>query len=288
MEKDGESIFSIYDRFTNIINNLKALGKDYSLEEMVRKFLRVLPRSWQPKVTALTQTDLKRLTLDELYGSLLTLEMDMKVFEEDEEEDKKKRRVVAFTSVKEVSDSEESSSSDEDMAMLAKRFNKFLKKKGGRKFQKFRKEESLKKKEEVICYECNKPGHIKPDCPRLKKPQYFKKKDGKKAMVAATWSDDESSESECEEVANLCFMAIDSNSNEVSSSSNDSIEESFTKEELHDALEELHFEFKKYRSKSKEIKKLYNSLVDEHNALKIEHGKCNTHISSVKKENDAL
>ncbi|WP_375619070.1 hypothetical protein, partial [Bartonella sp. AC134YNZD] len=79
MEKGGESISSLYDRFTNIINNLKALGKTYPLEEMVRKFLRVLPRSWQPKVTALTQTDLKKLSLDELYGSLLTHEMDMKV-----------------------------------------------------------------------------------------------------------------------------------------------------------------------------------------------------------------
>ncbi|WP_375618919.1 hypothetical protein, partial [Bartonella sp. AC134YNZD] len=188
---------------TNLVKESKInmLTREYELfkmekggEKMVRKFLRVLPRSWQPKVTALTQTDLKKLSLDELYGSLLTHEMDMKVFEEDEEEDKKKRRAVAFTSVKETSESEESSSSDEDVAMPARRFNKFLKKKGGKKFQKFRnlKEESLKKKDEVIYYECNKPGHIKPNCQKLKK-QHFKKKDGKKAMVAATWSDDESS-----------------------------------------------------------------------------------------------
>ncbi|GAV85807.1 UBN2 domain-containing protein, partial [Cephalotus follicularis] len=36
-----------------------------------------------------------------------------------------------------------------------------------------------KEEKEVICYECNKPGHIRPDYPKLKK-----KKDKKKAMIA--------------------------------------------------------------------------------------------------------
>ncbi|GAV61486.1 zf-CCHC domain-containing protein/UBN2 domain-containing protein, partial [Cephalotus follicularis] len=37
------------------------------------------------------------------------------------------------------------------------------------------------KSEEIICHECNKPGHYKNDCPRLKKKEQFKKK---KAMLA--------------------------------------------------------------------------------------------------------
>ncbi|MQL85326.1 hypothetical protein Taro_017852, partial [Colocasia esculenta] len=72
---------------------------------------------------------------------------------------------------------------------------------------------------EPTCYECKKPGHIKADCPKLKKVE-FKKKDNtkkfkryKKKVMAVAWdnnsdSDSESSSSEEEEEkANLAFMA---------------------------------------------------------------------------------
>ncbi|MQL98945.1 hypothetical protein Taro_031661 [Colocasia esculenta] len=75
------------------------------------------------------------------------------------------------------------------------------------------------KKVEPICYECKKPGHIKAECPKLKKTE-FRKKDNskkfrkyKKKAMAAAWdnhsdSDSESSSSEEEEEkANLAFMA---------------------------------------------------------------------------------
>ncbi|GAV67461.1 zf-CCHC domain-containing protein/UBN2 domain-containing protein [Cephalotus follicularis] len=59
--------------------------------------------------------------------------------------------------------------------------------------QEFHQEGESSKKEEVVCYECNKPGHYKSDCPQLKKKEFTKKK---KAMVA-TWDDcDESSSDE--------------------------------------------------------------------------------------------
>ncbi|GAV84401.1 zf-CCHC domain-containing protein/UBN2 domain-containing protein, partial [Cephalotus follicularis] len=46
---DNESISDMFTRFTTIINSLKNLGKSYSNQELVRKILRCLPKSWTPK-----------------------------------------------------------------------------------------------------------------------------------------------------------------------------------------------------------------------------------------------
>ena len=43
--KEGEGIQEMFDRFNDILNGLKALGKTYSNSELVRKVLRALPKS---------------------------------------------------------------------------------------------------------------------------------------------------------------------------------------------------------------------------------------------------
>ncbi|MQL93127.1 hypothetical protein Taro_025769, partial [Colocasia esculenta] len=93
---------------------------------------------------------------------------------------------------------------------------------GGRHFKRnkdFKKPDGKEmKKGEPICYDCKKPGHIKAECPKFKKPE-FRKKDSskkfrkyKKKAMAAAWenssgSDSESSSCSDEEKANLAFMA---------------------------------------------------------------------------------
>ena len=49
----NESIASMQCRFLTITNSLNDLGKNYSNEEIMRKILRVLPKKWRPKVTAI-------------------------------------------------------------------------------------------------------------------------------------------------------------------------------------------------------------------------------------------
>ena len=100
------------------------------------------------------------------------------------------------------------------MAMISRKFRKFMRKK---KYpfkkkpykedpSKEKEKEKEKEREQPICYECKRPGHYKMDCLQLKKS--MRKKYKKKTMMA-TWSESEDSSSEKEEskVANLCFMA---------------------------------------------------------------------------------
>ncbi|KAL5577478.1 hypothetical protein UlMin_019177 [Ulmus minor] len=77
--KHDESITQMYTRFTDIINDLSSLGKEYSMSEKVRIFLRSLPKQWEAKVTAIQEAkNLSNLPLDELIGSLMTHEITMK------------------------------------------------------------------------------------------------------------------------------------------------------------------------------------------------------------------
>ncbi|KAL5556311.1 hypothetical protein UlMin_038547 [Ulmus minor] len=77
--KHDESITQMYTRFTDIINDLSSLGKEYLMSEKVRKILRSLPKQWEAKVTAIQEAkNLSTLPLDELVRSLMTHEMTMK------------------------------------------------------------------------------------------------------------------------------------------------------------------------------------------------------------------
>ena len=283
MEID-ESIPSMFTRFTNIINALKSLGKSYTNGEMVRKILRSLPKGWQPKVTAIQEAkDLNILELDELMGSLMTHEITMKSHDD---HDKKKKGIAFKSSIKEDESSEEDD--DEEFAMMARRFKKFFRK-GGQRFNQRRDDtfkknlkEEPQKKEPIICYECKKPGHIKAECPKLRKFSKDKKK-GKKAMIAAWGESDSESSSDEEsdsEVANFCLMAKEDEEilNEVSP----------TYDELQEALEDLYIELRKIGAKNTCLKKIVSSLTNELESLKSENESLKRDISNLTKERDEL
>ncbi|MQL95972.1 hypothetical protein Taro_028641 [Colocasia esculenta] len=118
-------------------------------------------------------------------------------------------------------------SSEDEEAFLSRRLQRILAKKKyqsarryfnkGKDFKKTKVKDT--KKSKPICYECKKPGHIKAECPKLKKTE-FRKNDNskkfrqyKKKAMAAAWSNDSDSDSESSsseeegEKANLAFMA---------------------------------------------------------------------------------
>ncbi|GAV72620.1 UBN2 domain-containing protein, partial [Cephalotus follicularis] len=204
MHNDG-CISDMFTRFTTIVNSLKNLGKSYSNQELMRKILRCLPRSWTPKVTAIEEAkDLSTLPLEQLLGSLMTHETTMKNHENVEV---KKKKTIALRASRQESESDD----DGDLALITSQFKKFLKSQKGKK--------ALKK----IPHNGESKKFIK---------EHSKKK---KAMVA-TWDDSDLSSSEeenDEEYVNLALMAME----EDSSGDESENEVNFTFEELQNAYE---------------------------------------------------
>lgn len=59
----------MFARFTDIVNNLKALGSDMPNTELINKILRSLPMSLEPKVTVILEAkDHTMLKPEQLIG----------------------------------------------------------------------------------------------------------------------------------------------------------------------------------------------------------------------------
>ncbi|KAK5840119.1 hypothetical protein PVK06_008995 [Gossypium arboreum] len=133
--KPEEGIKEMSDRFTHIING-KALGKAYPNKEMVKKMLNSLSTSWERKVMAIEESkDLNSLSLNELTGSLLTYEMKIN-YNAKEIKEVPKKVGVALKSTTCERNEDSSNDDDEEMAMITKRFVRYMRSNKGRQFQK--------------------------------------------------------------------------------------------------------------------------------------------------------
>ena len=295
----NESISAMFTRFTDIINGLKCLGRNYTNADLVQKVLRSLPDKWDPKVTAIQEAkDLNNLPLDELMGSLITHELTLQHRTEDEL--KKKKSIALKAAMEDVEEpSSDETLKDEQLGMLVRRFNKYMgrrnrfNKRNPRKLEigdEKDRDTNKSKDQKITCHNCKKHGHVKYQCPLLKSSD---KRKLKKAMFGA-WTDNESSSSSSSEEdkqyihANFCLMAHQED--EEQSSDYD-----FTFEELRTAFEELMSEFVKAGKRIDKLKVINDDILKEktelnnkYDSLKNDHNALNLKSETLKEENKAL
>ncbi|GKU95337.1 hypothetical protein SLEP1_g8708 [Rubroshorea leprosula] len=228
--KSEESIQDMYTRLNDIVTNLKTLGKVYPPQEVVRKVLRnlpqevvrkvlrSLPKSWEAKKMAIEESkDLNTLKLEDLIGKLMTYEIEVQGDGGVEIVEKKKKDVAFKVSNQKEKSEDDASDGENFSSLISREVRRFMKKNIKSKLA--RRDEGEFTKKSVKCYECNKMGHYRNECPKLKKGEKKDKKSMKKKAFAATWSDDETSSTESESslekgVANLCFMAQEDDNND--------------------------------------------------------------------------
>ncbi|VFQ70889.1 unnamed protein product [Cuscuta campestris] len=140
--------------------------------------------------------DFQTTTYDALRGNLITYET-TQLSKVVEERSKRSIALPATTSTPNNRDDEDDDSDDTDLGLFVRKFKKMMLKKGA------------KKNTPPKCYGCGEIGHIKPMCPKLKNKK--DKRAPKKQRAYISWENDgsESEDSETEEVANLCLMAIE-------------------------------------------------------------------------------
>ena len=67
------------------MNQLNQLRRVISEDEMVKRLLRSLPKSWRSTVVAIREAnDLNKISLDEICGSLFTYEQEVNQIDEEE------------------------------------------------------------------------------------------------------------------------------------------------------------------------------------------------------------
>ena len=121
----------------------------------MRKIIWALPPSWEVKATTLKElNDKEEMELIGLIGNLKTHEMERKA-REDMAPSKKK--TIAFKSQSTHSDEDDEEEDDEELSLLVKNVRRMYNK---AKFQGRRRWQGGKEERKIICFNCQRPGHI--------------------------------------------------------------------------------------------------------------------------------
>ncbi|XP_068483105.1 uncharacterized protein [Phaseolus vulgaris] len=193
---------------------------EFDREELNIKVLKCLNRSWQPKVTAISEShDLSKLSTAALFGKLMEHELELKRLKEQETVERKPKGLALKASEhNEINEEKKDVEHDDTISLLTKRFSRFLKKKSRYRNQQKRRypKPNDSNSSNYTCFGCGKTRHIKMDCPnnQSKDKSASKKVERSKGRRAyISWEENEvsstsSSSTESEE-NNMCIMVKD-------------------------------------------------------------------------------
>jgi len=142
--QQGETIYDVQKRFTHIVNHLNGLGKTFDTYELNIKILKSLNRTWQTKVTAITESqNFATMTMAALFGKLRKHELELGRLNDEEDQGRKKNIAFKTEVVKGKKQKEEEDSDDDDdenLSLMIKKFTKFMKSKGRNQLKSNKKE----------------------------------------------------------------------------------------------------------------------------------------------------
>ncbi|XP_071724666.1 uncharacterized protein [Rutidosis leptorrhynchoides] len=289
--KPGESITDMFSRFTDIVNGLENQGQKISDPMKVNKLLRGLSKDWNHIKTSIRETQrIMPLSVDELIGTLQSYEVERI----NEDEDPRGKKSIALKSNDDSDDADsEDDMNDEELALMIRRFRKlnrkgrrFIPKKQSSQRQQTKSVDDEEPNKEVVCFECKKKGHIRPNCPLLKKKR-GKAEKFRKALKAETWSDTECEESD-EEYANLCLMAQSDSDSGSDSDSEFEVSDYKIPVKVSKYINELCFSLKTSLKRISELKKENSVLKQKENILEEKVKNLDLNVSTLKESEDNL